>query len=122
VIEENADIIESLRAGGIEVIAGPAAPAVLLEAANIQAARWLFLAIPNAFEAGQYAQQARIANPAVTIIARAHTDAEVEHLQSLGASITIMAERETARAMVNVVFTGTSDAGPDVANPAAAGA
>ena len=34
------------------------------------------------------------------IIARAHSDAEVEHLQTLGANVTIMGEREIARAMV----------------------
>ena len=38
-------------------------------------------------------------NPQLPIIARAHTDAEVEHLQRLGANVTIMGEHEIARAM-----------------------
>ncbi len=108
VIEENPEAIVSLRQRGVAVIPGPAAPAALLEAANIEGARWLFLAIPNAFEAGQYVQKARMASAAVKIIARAHTDAEVEHLQSLGADVTIMAERETARAMVVSAFVARS--------------
>jgi CPA2 family monovalent cation:H+ antiporter-2 len=129
VIEEKPDTVEALRQRGIAVIPGPAAPAVLLEAANVEAARWLLLAIPNAFEAGQYVQKARTASATVTIIARAHTDAEVEHLQSLGADITIMAERETARAMVVSAFamahsgtdTGTGE-GPEEDSPPVPGA
>ena len=35
---------------------------------------------PQAFAAGQVVQQARAANPALEIIARAHTDEEVEYL------------------------------------------
>jgi CPA2 family monovalent cation:H+ antiporter-2 len=125
VIEENPDTIEALRQRGIAVIPGPAAPAALLEAANIEGARWLFLAIPNAFEAGQYVQKARMASATVKIIARAHTDAEVEHLQSLGADVTIMAERETARAMVVSAFVADSfgiGEGPEETPPPVPGA
>jgi CPA2 family monovalent cation:H+ antiporter-2 len=120
VIEENAETADSLRPRGVEVLAGPSTPAALLEAANVAAARWLLVAIPNAFEAGQYVQQARAANAALQIIARAHTDAEVEHLQSLGADVTIMAERETARAMVAHAFTASSPDSTPTAPPAAA--
>jgi CPA2 family monovalent cation:H+ antiporter-2 len=120
VIEENREIAERLRPRGIEVLTGPSKPAALLEAANIAGARWLFVAIPNAFEAGQYVQKARAANTSIQIIARAHTDAEVEHLQSLGADVTIMAERETARAMVAHAFTDSSPDATPTSPPAAA--
>lgn len=109
VIEENTEIAETLRARGIETLSGPSKQAAMLEAANIAGARWLFVAIPNAFEAGQYVEKARAANSTVQIIARAHTDAEVDHLQSLGANVTIMAERETARAMVAYAFARSPD-------------
>ena len=99
-IEENSVTIESLRQRGIEVIPGLAEQEILLDAANVAAARWVFVAVPNAFEAGQYVRWARAANPAVSIIARADTDAECEHLQSLGANVTILGARETAQAMV----------------------
>jgi len=39
-------------------------------------------------------------NPNLPIIARAHSDAEVDHLQKLGASVTIMGEHEIARSMI----------------------
>lgn len=55
----------------------------------------------------------RAANPAINVIARAHSDAEVEHLKGLGADIVIMGEREIARAIVEVVTGKTTDrAGP----------
>ncbi len=98
-IEDNRDIAARLRGGGVEVIAGNAAAGEVLRAANLPAARWCFVAVPNAFEAGQIIQQARAINPQLPIIARAHFDAEVEHLQRLGASVTIMGENEIARAM-----------------------
>ncbi len=98
-IEDNRDIAARLRGGGVEVIAGNAAAAEILGAANLQMARWCFVAVPNAFEAGQIIEQARALNPQLPIVARAHSDAEVEHLQRLGASVTIMGENEIARAM-----------------------
>src|SRR2546430_4127053 len=60
----------------------------------------LLVAIPNAFEAGQIVQQARAANPGLEIVARAHFDAEVEHLLQHGADTVIMGEREIARSML----------------------
>ena len=58
------------------------------------------IAIPEAFEAGQIVQQARATNPNIQIIARAHSDVEVEHLTTLGADIAIMGEWEIARGMI----------------------
>lgn len=46
------------------------------------------------FEAGQAIAQGRKLTPALTIIARAHSDAEVDHLTRLGADTVIMGERE----------------------------
>ncbi|ESZ34447.1 hypothetical protein X732_26220 [Mesorhizobium sp. L2C066B000] len=64
----------------------------------------MILAIPNAFEAGQIVLRARAANPGINVIARAHSDAEVEHLKGLGADTVIMGEREIARGIVQEVL------------------
>ena len=101
VIEEAQDRIETLEREGIEAIEGNAAMDRVLKAANVAGARLLFIAIPEAFEAGQIVQQARAANPALEIVARAHFDAEVDHLLKLGASEVIMGEREIAHAMLD---------------------
>jgi CPA2 family monovalent cation:H+ antiporter-2 len=73
----------------------------MLAAANLASARILFVAIPAAFEAGQIVEQARRAKPDLNIVARAHFDAEVEHLRKLGANSVVMGEREIALAMLN---------------------
>jgi CPA2 family monovalent cation:H+ antiporter-2 len=109
VIEDNDDIVKQLRDGGVEVITGNAAAPESIRAANLGQARWLFVAVPNAFEAGQIIEQARGINPTLPIIARAHSDAEVDYLQKLGANVTIMGEREIADAMVEHAL-GTSPA------------
>ncbi|MGY3619451.1 voltage-gated potassium channel Kch [Bradyrhizobium sp. USDA 10063] len=100
VIEDADAIVTGLKQNNIEAIMGNAARADVLAAANPSAARYLVVAIPEAFEAGQIVQQARVANPNIRIIARAHSDAEVEHLTRLGADTVIMGEREIARAMI----------------------
>ncbi len=100
VIEERVETVEALRKRKIEVIVSNAVQPETLAAANIAGARWLFVAIPDGFEAGQVVVQARKLNPDLAIIARAHSDAEVEHLTNMGASLTIMGEREIAMGML----------------------
>jgi CPA2 family monovalent cation:H+ antiporter-2 len=85
----------------VEHIRGNAARNDVLAATNLAGARILFVAIPEAFEAGQIVQQARKANPALPIIARAHFDGEVEHLLAHGANRVVMGEREIALAMLD---------------------
>mgnify|MGYP000306514084 CR=1 FL=1 len=94
-----------LKAQGIEAIAGNAADPEIIAAANLAAARCLLVAIPDAFEGGQVVEQARALNPKLSIIARAHSEAEVLHLKKHGASVVILSEHEMARAMVALVST-----------------
>src|SRR5215470_13673128 len=96
VIETSDPLVTELREANIEVIAGNAAQPDVLTAANLVQAKYIIIAIPEAFEAGQVVHQARAANPESQIIARAHSDAEVEHFNSLGADKVIMGEREIA--------------------------
>ncbi len=100
VIEDGEGAAERLTAAGIEHITGNAATDAVLNAANLQEARILYVAIPEAFEAGQIVEKARRANPALPIVARAHFDAEVDHLAALGADKVVMGEREIASAML----------------------
>ncbi|WP_292113760.1 YbaL family putative K(+) efflux transporter [Mesorhizobium sp.] len=119
VIEDADKTLAKLRDDGIETVAGNAANAEVFAAANPEGAKRLILAIPNAFESGQIVLRARAANPAINVIARAHSDAEVEHLKGLGADTVIMGEREIARGIVEVVAGKAADpAGPAMAiNP-----
>ena len=100
VIEDDDDMVADLKAEGVEALSGNAADPEVLQAANLGAARCLLVAIPDAFEGGQVVQQARAINAALPIIARAHSEAEIEHLLKHGASLVVMGEHEIAKAMI----------------------
>jgi CPA2 family monovalent cation:H+ antiporter-2 len=100
VIETNLDGLEKARNDGAEVFVGNAADPEILANANLTTARRLFVTIPEAFEAGQVVEQARAINPLLEILARAHSDAAVEHLERLGASLVVLGEREIAERML----------------------
>jgi len=100
VIEERPDAIEALHKSGLPFLEGNAAGDGVLAAANLAGSRILFVAIPQAFEAGQIVEQARAARPDLPIVARSHFDAETEHLVKLGATSVIMGEREIAASML----------------------
>ncbi|ODT06310.1 MAG: sodium:proton antiporter [Mesorhizobium sp. SCN 65-20] len=125
VIEDSAKTIAKLLAEGVETVPGNAVKGEVFGAANAAGARRLILAIPNAFEAGQVILKAKAANPEMTIIARAHSDAEVDHLKNLGADQVIMGEREIARGMFDQVLqdapkAASQDEGPKPGTPSAA--
>lgn len=100
VVEDEGERADDLRAGGFEVIQGNAVrPEVLLRAGLAQATH-LFVAVPSPFEAARIIEQARAANPAVKIIARAYTDNDVDLLTQMGATHALIGEQEIARGML----------------------
>ncbi|OWW05326.1 sodium:proton antiporter [Rhizobium sp. R72] len=101
VIEDSDKRIGELRDQGIEAISGNAVSREVLDLANLAGARSLVVAIPNAFEACRIAEQGRAITPSILIVARAHSDAEVEALKEYGADTVIMGEREIAMGMVD---------------------
>jgi CPA2 family monovalent cation:H+ antiporter-2 len=103
VIEDNADDVAKLKEQGIEAVSGNAADPEIIQAANLGEARCLLVAIPDAFEGGQVVEQTRAINPVLPIIARAHSEAEIEHLIKLGANLVVMGEHEIAKAMIGDV-------------------
>lgn len=112
VIEDRQVPADAARRDGVEVLFGNAADPKVLAAANLAEAHRMFVAIPQSFEAGQAVEQARRSNPQLEIVARAHTDADVDHLARCGATRTIMGEREIAGSMLD--FVGSS--GDEVAS------
>jgi CPA2 family monovalent cation:H+ antiporter-2 len=110
VFENDEDIVDALRKDNVEAIRGNAADPELVAAANYAAARCLLVAIPDGFEGGQIVEQARLINPRLPIIARAHSDEEIEHLKRHGASKVVMGEFLIAQAMI----TDAQDAGVEV--------
>ncbi len=106
VIEDQSDRVSLARSAGLEVLDANAALLETIAAANIPSATRLIIAIPDGFDAGGILRKARALNPGIEIVARAHSDSEVEHLRSSGANFIIMGEREVARGMLNHVLSG----------------
>ncbi|MEX2696042.1 YbaL family putative K(+) efflux transporter [Rhizobium mongolense] len=101
VIEDSEKRIEELAAQGVETVLGNAGAREVLDLANLPGARSLVIAIPNAFEACRVAEYGRSVNSSILIVARAHSDAEVDELKQYGADTVIMGEREIAMGMVD---------------------
>ena len=99
VIEERQDIVESLRARGVEAILGNAAEPGVLAAANLVGARFFISAIPNTFENGNLLDDAKAGNPELVVMARAHSENEADYLRKHGANLAVVGEREIARAI-----------------------
>jgi CPA2 family monovalent cation:H+ antiporter-2 len=105
VIEDDKEEVAALKKRGIAALAGNAADPEIIAAANLSAARCLLVAIPDGFEGGQVVRQARAINPTLPIIARAHSEEEIDHLKRHGADIVVMSEHEIARSILDNVTT-----------------
>jgi CPA2 family monovalent cation:H+ antiporter-2 len=101
-IETEGDVARRAEEAGLHVVMGNATDPRVLEEAGIGQAARLLIAIPEGFEGGVIAQRARAFNPDLRIIARAHSDEEVAHLERLGAQQVVMGERETAARMLTL--------------------
>jgi CPA2 family monovalent cation:H+ antiporter-2 len=103
VIEDDEEGVAALKQQGIEALEGNAADPEVLQASNLVGARCLLVAIPDAFEGGQVVHQAHAINPNLPIIARAHSEEEIDYLRRHGASVVVMGEHEIAKAMLDNV-------------------
>jgi K+:H+ antiporter len=103
VIEDDEEGVAALKQEGIEALEGNAADPGVIQAANLPEARCLLVAIPDAFEGGQVVHQAHAINPNLPIIARAHSEEEIDYLRRHGASVVVMGEHEIAKAMLDSV-------------------
>ncbi len=104
VIDDNGHNIERAHANGIPGIRGSAAADLVLAEAQPEKAKIAILAIPQPLEAGEAIAKLRALNPDLTVLARAHSDAEVKHLLAHGADGAVMAERELAHSLAEMVM------------------
>lgn len=99
VIEDQKDMAAAATAAGATVIIGDATKESVLRKAQLDTAQTLLIAIPEGAEAGAIVRRARAINPKLVIVARAHSDEEVNDLVRRGADHVVMAERVTASRM-----------------------
>ncbi|MCP3729139.1 Kef family K(+) transporter [Sphingomonas sp. MG17] len=101
-IEDQPDMARAAKDAGLDVVRGNALDPAALHAAGIDDASKLLIAIPEGFEGGAVVEAARAIRPDLAIIARAHSDAEVAHLEAAGAGEVVMGEREIANRMLSL--------------------
>ena len=104
VIDDNKEHVAEAHAAGLPGIRGSAASDKVLAEAHPERAKIAVLAIPQPLEAGETLAKLRALNPGLTLLARAHSDAEVKHLLEHGADGTVMAERELAYSLAEMVM------------------
>ncbi|HEV8695718.1 MAG TPA: cation:proton antiporter, partial [Lysobacter sp.] len=104
VIDGEDHLVDRARADGLPAIRGNAVNENVLREAAPERAHMALLAIPNALEAGEIIATLRKVNPAMSIVARGHSDTEIKHLLEHGADATVMAERELAHSFAEMVL------------------
>ncbi|NZA28623.1 Kef family K(+) transporter [Luteimonas sp. SJ-92] len=104
VVEEDAHLAAKAREAGLLTVRGNAASEQVMAEALPERARMAIFAIPRALEAGETIARLRAANPELSILARAHSDGEVRHLLEHGADAAVLAERELAYSLSEMVM------------------
>ncbi len=104
VVEDDADLVAQARAAGFPSVRGNAASERVMLEAKPERAQIVVFAIPHALEAGETMARLRAINPALTLLARAHSETEVKHLLEHGADGAVLAERELAYSLAEMVM------------------
>ena len=104
VAEENREIVEKLRDGGIPAVSGDAAePAVLIQA-HIRRARMLVIATPDTLDVRRMIEIARTVNPRIETVVRTHSEEEAVLLEKENTGKVFLGEHELALAMTRHVL------------------
>ena len=99
VAEQNRELVEQLRARGIQAVSGDAAEPVVLIQAHIARARMLVIATPDTFRARKMIEIARTLKPDIDTVVRTHSDEEADLLKGENAGRVFMGEHELASGM-----------------------
>ncbi|MDQ3160015.1 MAG: cation:proton antiporter, partial [Pseudomonadota bacterium] len=116
-IESDPDRIEQARGNGLIALRGNATLDKILNDARPDTAHLAILAMPQALEAAEISARLKAINPAISVLARAHSEAEVKHLLEHGADAAVLAERELAYSLVDMVMATPPYRAPRVAAP-----
>ncbi len=104
VIEEDAESVERARKAGFPAVRGNVADERVMREAAPGRAKLVVFAMSHALEAGEAIARLKAVNPELTVLARAHSDTEVKHLLAHGADATVLAERELAYSLAEMVM------------------
>jgi CPA2 family monovalent cation:H+ antiporter-2 len=104
IVEADKDRIAAARSDGLHAVRGNAVSEAVLRETGAERAKLVVLAVPSALEAGEAIVRLKDLNPEITVLARAHSEGEVRHLLEHGADGTVLAERELACSLAEMVM------------------
>jgi CPA2 family monovalent cation:H+ antiporter-2 len=104
VIEQNREVVDRLRKRGVPAVIGDGSESDVLTQAHVAEARLLVIAVPETFQARKMIEIARMLQPNLEIVARAHSDEEAALLLEERADDVFMGEHELALGMIRSVL------------------
>jgi CPA2 family monovalent cation:H+ antiporter-2 len=104
VVEQNRELVDTLRRGGDAAVSGDASnPEVLIQAHVLRAAM-LVIAIPDTLHVRKMVETARTLNPQVEIVLRTHNEEEAELLRRESLGTVFLGEHELANGMTSHIL------------------
>ena len=104
VVEEDGDRVMQARADGLLVVRGNATNTAVLEEARAAHAKLAIVAVPQALQAAEVVSHLKRMAPDITVLARAHSEQGVALMLQRGAEAAVLAERELAHALSEMVL------------------
>lgn len=104
VVEQNREIVEKLRAGGVAAVSGDAIEPIVLVQAHIARAGMLVVTLPDVFDVRQIVKISRTLNPTLEVVLCTNSSDEAALLASEGIGTVFMGETELARGMTEHVL------------------
>ena len=104
IIEDDSDLVAQARANGLPTVRGNAANQRVLQEAAPERAKLAVFAMAQALEAGETIARLKKLNPTISVLARAHSETQVRYLLEHGADAAVLAERELAYSLADMVM------------------
>jgi CPA2 family monovalent cation:H+ antiporter-2 len=101
VIESDRALVESLHPRGVRAIWGDATAPGILDAARVDTAKLLLIAVPDGVQALRALEVAKRSNPQIETAVRTHSVSVLEQLERRRVGKAVMAERELASSLRN---------------------
>ncbi len=99
-VDADYPLVRDAARDGVPVIYGEAGSPAVLDEAGIAEARILVVALPDALATRQAVAHARLRNPRIQIVARAHSETDELALRRMGVERVVLAERQLGNELV----------------------
>ena len=103
-VEEDGDRVMHARKDGLLVVRGNATAETVLREARAEHAKLAIVAVPQALESAEIIGHLKKLAPQITVLARAHSQQGVDLLLARGAEAAVLAERELAHSLAEMVM------------------